>query len=513
MAATQTVDQSPQPRNSGEAHRFQKLRHGVLTLFGYGINVRVDRGHLLVEDGIGADRRRMRVPRVGHGLRRLVVVGNEGLISLAALRWIADQNVSFLMLERDGSVLATTGPVAASDARLRRAQALAYQSNAGLEITRELITRKLSGQDLVARDSLRNPSVAEAIARFREALVTAENVEIIRQIESRAAHAYWSAWRSVPINFPRVDVGRVPDHWRKFGARISPLSGSPRLAVNPPNAILNYLYALLESEARLAAAALGLDPGLGVLHFDSRTRDSLACDLMEPVRPQVDAFVLDWLTREQLSRKWFFEQHNGNCRLMASLAVRLSETAPTWGRAVAPIAEWVARTLWTTTNKPTRQLAPATRLTQRHKRDSRGGSSVLPTKAPPRPQSLCRVCGDSIKPGGGYCPPCTLVVSAEGLREVAKQGRVAAQAPEAQERRAATKRRHDAALSVWSRSDHPAWLTAEYYDREIQPRLATLTVNAISSAIGVCEPYATDIRAGRKRPHPRHWQTLASLVG
>jgi hypothetical protein len=41
--------------------------------------------------------------------------------------------------------------------------------------------------------------------------------------------------------------------------RISPLTASPRLAVNPPNAMLNYLYAVLESESRLALAALGLD--------------------------------------------------------------------------------------------------------------------------------------------------------------------------------------------------------------------------------------------------------------
>ena len=29
-------------------------RQGVVTLTGYGITVRVDRGHLLVDDGIGA---------------------------------------------------------------------------------------------------------------------------------------------------------------------------------------------------------------------------------------------------------------------------------------------------------------------------------------------------------------------------------------------------------------------------------------------------------------------------
>jgi len=99
-------------------------RQGVVTLFGYGIQVRVDRGHLLVEDGIAAKRRQTHFSRVGHGLKRLVVIGADGMVSLAALRWLADQDAAFVMLDRDGSVLATTGPVRPSDARLRRAQDL-----------------------------------------------------------------------------------------------------------------------------------------------------------------------------------------------------------------------------------------------------------------------------------------------------------------------------------------------------------------------------------------------------
>jgi len=34
-----------------------------------------------------------------------------------------------------------------------------------------------------------------------------------------------------------------------------------------------------------------------------------------------------------------------------------------------------------------------------------------------------------------------------------------------------------------------------------------------TTSIGVSEPYAADIRAGERVPHPRHWQTLAQLVG
>src|SRR5215471_7353809 len=131
-----------------------KPRQGVVTLFGYGTSVRVDRGHLILEDGIANDRRQARFPRVGHGLERLVVIGSDGTVSLAALRWLADQDASFVMLNRDGSVLATTGPVRPSDARLRRAQAMAGQLGVGLGIAKELITRKLSGQGQIAQYKL-----------------------------------------------------------------------------------------------------------------------------------------------------------------------------------------------------------------------------------------------------------------------------------------------------------------------------------------------------------------------
>src|SRR5437763_8542792 len=128
MAATDLVQTQIEPRQ------------GVVTLFGYGTSVRVDRGHLILEDGIGNDRRQARIPRVGHGLRRLVVIGSDGMVSLAALRWLADQDAAFIMLDRDGKVLAITGPVRPSDARLRRAQALAGQNGMALEISRELIS-------------------------------------------------------------------------------------------------------------------------------------------------------------------------------------------------------------------------------------------------------------------------------------------------------------------------------------------------------------------------------------
>jgi hypothetical protein len=74
----------------------RRLDRRVITLYGYGISVHVDRGHLALKDGIGSDRHEGRFSRVGHGLRRLVVIGSDGFVSLAALRWSPRRGVSKL---------------------------------------------------------------------------------------------------------------------------------------------------------------------------------------------------------------------------------------------------------------------------------------------------------------------------------------------------------------------------------------------------------------------------------
>src|SRR5579885_1903683 len=99
MSARENVRQLSQPDNSTE---LIVPRHGVVTLFGYNIQIRVDRGHLLLQSGIGPDRYYARLPRVGHRLTRVIVIGSDGMVSLAALRWLSAQDVAFSVLERTG---------------------------------------------------------------------------------------------------------------------------------------------------------------------------------------------------------------------------------------------------------------------------------------------------------------------------------------------------------------------------------------------------------------------------
>jgi len=487
-------------------------KSGVLVLNGYGIRVQVNVGHLLLHDGIADERRTIRLPRVNHGLKRLVLIGSDGFITLEALRWISDVGAAFVMLDRRGKVLAVTGPVSSSDAKLRRAQALALGNGTALKISKELISQKLAGQELLVRDMLHDSATADAIARFRDELPSAESIDRVRLIEAQAAKAYWQAWADVPICWPRKDERRVPEHWKSFGSRISPLTHSPRLASSPPNALLNFLYALLESESRLSAAAMGLDPGIGCLHVDTPNRDSLACDLMEVCRPKVDAFVLNWLQNETLRKSDFWEDRNGNCRLVSALAIKLAQTSHAWSKLVAPIAEYVAQALWTI-SRPQSSLARhgiATRLTQRNKREVKG-SDVPPVKAP-RPERVCHGCGKTVQSDSIHCAECDVDIATKRLVEVARAGRVAGHTPEAIAKEAATHRKHAQARAAWNPAKQPTWLTEQVFSEKIQPALAHASASAIAKRIGVSRWYAGRIREGY-RPHPRHWLALAKLVG
>jgi CRISPR-associated protein Cas1 len=492
-------------------HSYVIRKSGVLVLNGYGIRVQVNSGHLLLHDGIADERRTIRLPRVNSGLKRLVLIGSDGFITLEALRWISDVGAAFVMLDRRGKVLAVTGPVASSDAKLRRAQALAVSNGMALKISKELISQKLAGQELLVRDMLHDSVAAEAIGRFRATLPSAESVERVTLIEAQAAKLYWHSWADLPILWPRRDETRIPEHWKRFGSRISPLTQSPRLAASPPNALLNLLYGILESEARLSAVAMGMDPALGFLHVDTSHRDSLACDLMEVCRPcGVDAFVLNWLQSEPLRRSDFWEDRNGNCRIASSLAIKLCATSDTWRRLVAPVAEFVAQELWSSISKRASTLSRrliATRLTQRHKREVKG--SDVPKVTQLKPDHVCSGCGVVIRTDRQRCLKCSKQVTSANFRD----GRKSAHQQEYLEKRAATMRRHKQAIKDWKPSNLPEWLTRDVYLKQIQPALSSVAKSQIRSLLGVSEPYSSDIQAGRRIPHPRHWQRLAELVG
>jgi CRISPR/Cas system-associated endonuclease Cas1 len=171
--------------------------NGVLVLSGYGLAVRVWRGRLRVADGIGHDRLERLVHRATGRLRRLVVIGHTGSVSLEAIRWLADVGAGYLQLDADGRVLAAFGPQGADRPGLRRAQARALDTPLGDEIARRLIAEKVAAQadTLVALDAIR-PIPDEAIDALRVTSSCSTRCAPARPCRSPCTTC--RAWRATP---------------------------------------------------------------------------------------------------------------------------------------------------------------------------------------------------------------------------------------------------------------------------------------------------------------------------
>lgn len=441
-------------------------RNRTLTLAGYGIQLRVNRGHLEAEDGAGRQRRSFRFPRVSPELERVVVVGHSGTISFDALQWMQDTGITFVQLGPDAQLITATAPRVRRHSELIRAQALAQVNGAALELSRHLIRGKIAGQQAVLREIPDSEAVRDQLAFLIDGCVDAKSGSDLLTIEAKAANEYWSAWERIPVRFSGRDSETIPDRWNFFGSRGSPLSRNAQHAPNPANAMLNYLYAILRAEIRLATAMLGMEPGLSVYHSTKRWRDSFSYDLMEPIRPLVDRWLLEFLDEREFSRRDFFETRRGIVRVLPPISAELSETARIWADAAGPLVESMARELMAWADAGKRGA-----LTRRTGNTSDG--SILPTNL---------------------------------TGEYRKKGR-----PKTQRKRASSAREGWAANQEWER-ENPHTTSRIDYENEILPPLKYLKLSEIQEATGLSMSYAAAIRNGREVPHRRHWRPLLQLI-
>jgi CRISPR-associated endonuclease Cas1 len=520
-----------------------QVRAGVLVVDGYGISLRVLYGKLVVEDGIGHHRRSIQIDRAGSGLERLVLLGKTGSVTLESLAWLRAMGASLTHLDLDGNVLTHSTPFGYDGYPIRRAQALAVANGQDVLLARKLIQQKVSGQ----RTNLLRLRVANlsGFDAMHAAIETAQTIEEVRLSEAKCASIYWNSWTNVSIRLRPRDVSRVPVRWTRYETRKSTLTGAPRAATNPINSLLNYAYSLLESEARLALLSVGLDPTLGILHADQRNRDSFALDAMEPVRPMVDAFILDLLEERILTARDFVELPNGVCRVRAPMTHDLALTLPRWRQLMAPVATDLAQTFRSATNRPVIATSSPRTTTLPNLKPARAAStlSTTPRKkrsarpyaskawATPRPEpllltpSICARCGEPVvKRRRKHCDRCipeerrergirVIQVAREALRLQTLAGndpRADAQVNRKRGEAIGEQRRRS---REWKR-EHPndAGRDRSWFLREVLPKLDAVPLSSIARVTGLSLAACSRYRAGTRLPHPRTWQALLALV-
>ncbi|MGH2965989.1 MAG: CRISPR-associated endonuclease Cas1 [Solirubrobacterales bacterium] len=492
-------------------------RDGLVVAYGYGVRIRLHRRHLVVEDGVGRRRRTRRYHRATSRLKRLVLIGHTGYITLDALRWLRDVGAALVHVGADGELITTSTAAGPDLAPLRRAQALAAGNAVGVEIARELLSAKVDGQRALLDELPGGTENVHAVEQALGEIDKAESLEILLAAEAQAANAYWDAWSELPIPFPDREVARLPEHWLTFGQRHSLLTGSPRLATNAAGALVNYLYSLLEAETVIACHALGLDPGLGIFHADRRDRASLALDVMEAVRPAVDAFLLALLTQRTLSARDFVETRRGSCRIVPRLTAELAETCMAWREHVAPVVERVAHALAEDSPRPVPMTTPLTRQNRVAAWDRRAPTRK---RRQPRPALAlpvsCRDCGAPLRDRRRrYCDECRARrfreqgnearrSAARVLEQLRSEQRDPAHGGRAAEIRGRKNAAHQRAVRAWKGGR----LDPAVFEREILPGLRGVPIADMVAATGLSRHYCSLIRLGKRVPHPRHWEAF-----
>lgn len=320
----------------------------ALILSGHGVNLRVEHGALVVQNGFTHYPQKRETWRFFPSDRRvpsrIVLLDADGSVSFDVLAWLSARDIPMIHINWQGEVM-TVGGQRAIDPKLYRAQLAAQESKAGLSLATELVRKKIAA----SLDTLQSlPDTTErrqSMVKLGKSLGMLDkgpqiSIEGLRLVEGRAALAYLKGWQSLSIQWKGIGRKPIPDNWYKIGLRQSHLSGTNRHATHPFNAMLNYAYGMLESQVRIAAVTAGLDPTIGYLHATRPGRVALVYDLMEPLRPRVDQQILRFIQCNILSPSDFTLSTAGVCRLHPQLV-----------RAVAGLSlksEWVQHVVQST---------------------------------------------------------------------------------------------------------------------------------------------------------------------
>src|SRR5579883_2425607 len=186
----------------------------------------------------------------------------------------------------------------------------------------------LSGRHAAARDEAARAIVAAKLAAEGRLLGRAlevrpdrrkpltDAIASLERVQARIAKAGEGLDRNA-LN--GLEGAGAAAYFRAYATLFPDALGFARRRRRPPpdpvNVCLSLGYTLLHHEAVREAQVVGLDPLLGFLHVPERGRESLASDLIEPLRPHVDEWVWRRFAGRELRLEHFSHERGGGCLL------------------------------------------------------------------------------------------------------------------------------------------------------------------------------------------------------
>ena len=279
----------------------------TLYVMTHGSYLRRDRQNIVVEV-----EKKVRSTVPIHHLDGIAVFG-RGMVSPSAMAFCQESGVSLTFLTESGRLMARVDSPRSGNVLLRREQfRLADRPDACANLARAFVAGKLhNARNTLLRAAREKTSEADRVAFNRAASL------IGGHIEELPGSATTDSVRGHEGDSARVYFEVLPRLVRAPRRADFPMNGRTR---RPPldrvNALLSYVYALVQSDCLSGLVAAGLDPDVGFLHTDRPGRPGLALDLLEEFRTLLaDRLVLALINRQQIGPTHFRDRDGGSVEM------------------------------------------------------------------------------------------------------------------------------------------------------------------------------------------------------
>ena len=224
-------------------------------------------------------------------LENLLIASNGISFSSDLIRKLVDAEVIVSFIDFTGKPWAKVISAShLSDVELRVEQLKSRQDKRGIALAREFVYVKISGQLGVLQVLQSKPGVEQSAL---PGLLSG-----VERVDS-------STLEKVRIKLLGLEARAASHYWRVFANILSPENYFPgrekRGSIDPVNVALNYGYGILYSKVWSALYRAHLDPYVGFLHKDRRSRPGLVMDFVEEFRQLVvDYPLVRWLVAHEI---------------------------------------------------------------------------------------------------------------------------------------------------------------------------------------------------------------------
>jgi len=302
-----------------------------LLITGFGTSINVDKRKLIITNRLKDTKLEFYPHKINHD--GIIIDGHTGNITFEAMRWLSKHNINLTLLNWNGQLLANVMPEQPKSGKLRIKQYQKYlDSTDRFEIALKIVQAKVE-HSLNLLEELSKFYESVDIAKIRKSaekedlqllqiMKTSQNQNISKSIkqlmtyEGRIAGIYLE-------NLTAIFNQLSPEF--HFTGRKNKSNSRNYNASDEINALLNYGYAILESEIRKTINGIGLDYSVGFLHEVNQSRTPLVYDIQELFRWLIDISVIQLLEEKKIGKTDFIITESYHTRLGEEIAKMLIE--------------------------------------------------------------------------------------------------------------------------------------------------------------------------------------------